>query len=49
VRPLVESLLDGYGPVFAGLLEDDADGLGVWTTDAGITAASQVPTPNRFE
>ena len=43
LRPLVESLLEGYGAEFVGLLEDDADALGAWRTTADITAVSQVP------
>uniref|UniRef100_A0A061RCY4 DUF1995 domain-containing protein n=1 Tax=Tetraselmis sp. GSL018 TaxID=582737 RepID=A0A061RCY4_9CHLO len=42
LRPVVDSLLEGYGAEFVGLLEDDADGLGVWRSKADITVVSQV-------
>lgn len=44
LRPLVESLLEGYGsPEFLGMLESPADGIGCWTAcDGGITLATLV-------
>jgi hypothetical protein len=32
VRPLVDSLLQGYDTRFLGLLEDASDGVGLWST-----------------
>jgi len=46
VRPLVERVLDGYDAQFLGLLEDPADGLGVW--GAGDTTAAAIVTNPTF-
>lgn len=37
LRPLVETLLEGYSPSFVGMLESPADGIGVWRAGGGDT------------
>lgn len=42
LRPLVEVLLEGYGPQFLGMLESPADGVGAWHAAGGITVVGGV-------
>ena len=40
LRPLIESMLDGYDPQFLGMLESPADGIGVWAACGGAATVA---------
>lgn len=44
LRGPASSLLEGYGTQFVGMLEAEADGVGVWRSD-GMTAVGAVGNP----
>jgi len=41
-RPLVEAMLEGYGPDFLGVVEEEPDGVGVWRCGPDLTCVCNV-------